>query len=592
MGLAVFVALAAMLLPAAVARAATFNVTTQTDEDNAGACFAGDPDCALREALNAANGAPLGQADTINLPAGNYVLRLGSLFSSRLQPVTVNGAGARTTFIDGNGATQVWNNSQAGDATLSGLTIRNGSFTGAHLAGGGISNSGAMTLTNVAVQGNNVSGEGGGIYHDGSRLTLTNVTVNNNQANSGADLGGPFAGSGGGLYVAGPGVTLTNVTVSGNSAGVDPAGNGGGIFNNGPGTMAMTNVTVAGNTVDSVGSGAGLFNNSGLTLRNSILAGNLRGAAAENCVNRSPITSAGGNLESGTDCGLPSTGNRRGVNPLLGPLQNNGGQTDTRALMAGSPAIDLGTSTGCPATDQRGVGRPQGPACDSGAFEVPVSGGGSTTPTPTPQPGQSGLPPPVLGRLVNAFPLRGTVLVSEAAAATRSGATGARSAQIKGRRFVPLREARQIRVGSFLDTRKGTVRLVSARNASGATQSGDFTGGIFQVLQSRKRSAKGLTELRLKGSSFRRCRAGRSQAQTSRLSRRRIRRLRSNARGRFRTRGRHSAATVRGTDWTVTDRCDGTLTAVKRGRVAVRDFRRRKTILLRRGKRYLARARR
>ena len=73
---------------------------------------------------------------------------------------------------------------------------------------------------------------------------------------------------------------------------------------------------------------------------------------------------------------------------------------------------------------------------------------------------------------------------------------------------------------------------------------------------------------------------------------RRIRRLSANARGRFRTRGRHSAATVRGTKWITTDRCDGTLTKVARGSVAVRDFRRKKTIVVKAGRSYLARARR
>ncbi len=70
--------------------------------------------------------------------------------------------------------------------------------------------------------------------------------------------------------------------------------------------------------------------------------------------------------------------------------------------------------------------------------------------------------------------------------------------------------------------------------------------------------------------------------------RRTIRRLRGRGRGRFRTRGRYSAATVRGTDWTATDRCDGTLTSVRRGRVVVRDFRRKKNIVVRAGKSYLA----
>jgi hypothetical protein len=96
----------------------------------------------------------------------------------------------------------------------------------------------------------------------------------------------------------------------------------------------------------------------------------------------------------------------------------------------------------------------------------------------------------------------------------------------------------------------------------------------------------------LKGASFRRCRTGRRgrSASAAQLSRRTIRRLRANARGRFRSRGRHSAATVRGTVWITADRCDGTLTKVRRGRVAVRDFRRKRTILVRAGKSYLARA--
>ena len=76
----------------------------------------------------------------------------------------------------------------------------------------------------------------------------------------------------------------------------------------------------------------------------------------------------------------------------------------------------------------------------------------------------------------------------------------------------------------------------------------------------------------------------------AKVSKRTIRRLRAKAKGRFRTRGRRSAATVRGTSWWTEDRCDGTLTKVQSGKVAVRDFGRRKTIVVRRGQRYLARA--
>ena len=176
----------------------------------------------------------------------------------------------------------------------------------------------------------------------------------------------------------------------------------------------------------------------------------------------------------------------------------------------------------------------------------------------------------------------------------RAAGAGAGASQ-KGLEFVPLTADRQIPVGSFLDTRRGTVELVSATGSGSKTQTGRFNAGLFQVLQSRARSQKGLTELRLKGSSFNRCRARGADAaaggaNAAQLSRRTIRRLRATARGRFRTRGRHSAATVRGTVWITTDRCDGTLTHVKRGKVAVRDLRRKRTITLTAGKSYLAKA--
>lgn len=174
----------------------------------------------------------------------------------------------------------------------------------------------------------------------------------------------------------------------------------------------------------------------------------------------------------------------------------------------------------------------------------------------------------------------------------KGGSSAARASQKKGQRFTPLAQPREIAIGSQIDSRKGRARITSSSNSSDGIQESEFFGGVFQVLQSRKRSAKGLTDLLLKGGSFRSCRSGRGKGASvaRRLSRRTIRRLRSNAKGRFRTRGRYSSATVRGTLFTVTDRCDGTLTTVTRGKVAVRDNRRRKTIIVRAGKRYLARA--
>jgi hypothetical protein len=225
-----------------------------------------------------------------------------------------------------------------------------------------------------------------------------------------------------------------------------------------------------------------------------------------------------------------------------------------------------------------------------------VAGTFATPALPPPLPPPPGpvkladLPDPIQGVTTNVAPVgRGPVFVG--IPARLAGAARARASQ-KGVRFVPLREARQIPVGSFLDTRKGRVRLQSARNRRGTRQQGDFGSGLFQVLQSRKRSAKGLTELRLKGSSFAGCKTPRRGQRAQASASRRIRRLSSNTRGRFRTRGRQSAATVRGTKWTITDRCDGTLTTVQRGTVAVRDFRRKRTIVVKAGKSYLAKARR
>lgn len=197
------------------------------------------------------------------------------------------------------------------------------------------------------------------------------------------------------------------------------------------------------------------------------------------------------------------------------------------------------------------------------------------------------LPAPTLAKAVNVAPVTGDVFVKLAAGAA------ARAAQSKGRGFIPLRQARQIPVGSLLDTTGGTVRLVSAANSSGKRQQGDFNGGFFAAIQSR--SGRGLTELRLKGGKFSGCtkrtkRGKRASAARRRYKKRTVRRLRGDATGRFSTRGKYSSATVRGTQWTVTDRCDGTLTRVKRGVVVVRDLRRRKNLVVRAGKSRLVRA--
>jgi hypothetical protein len=166
---------------------------------------------------------------------------------------------------------------------------------------------------------------------------------------------------------------------------------------------------------------------------------------------------------------------------------------------------------------------------------------------------QAALDPPKLGKTVNVRPVKGQVFVNGE----------------------HLTEPRQIPVGSRIDTRTGTVRLTSARDESGATQSGRFSRGRFRVRQ----ADDGLTVLRLTGSrkAFETCSGKRT-----------IRQLRASVHGNFRTRGRYSSATADGTVWVTKDSCNTTLTVVARGQVEVDDFRRNRTVTVSAGERYTA----
>jgi hypothetical protein len=208
-------------------------------------------------------------------------------------------------------------------------------------------------------------------------------------------------------------------------------------------------------------------------------------------------------------------------------------------------------------------------------------------------------PPPVLGKAVNVTPVSGVVYIELPPGATLASLSPfalvarAFAALTKGQGFVPLTEARQIPVGSTLDTTAGVARVTTATTASakGKLQSGDFGAGIFKLLQRRRQ--RGLTELDIVDAhSARQVCATRGKARIAarRPSGKVLGRLNANSHGHFTARGQYSAATVRGTVWSVADRCDGTLTRVTRGVVLVRDFRRRRTITLFTGQSYLARA--
>lgn len=213
------------------------------------------------------------------------------------------------------------------------------------------------------------------------------------------------------------------------------------------------------------------------------------------------------------------------------------------------------------------------------ATAAPGSTPGPPLPTPTPpapivtsQPSSTGPPPPpVLGETVNVKERSGTVKVK---------VPGVPS-------YVPLSELSSVPVGSLVDTRNGTVSLKTAL-PNGETQTGTFRGGVFEVRQPK--DAKGLTELKLRGEGPS-CQRGSARAAAVSKKKKKRRRLwgRDNG-GLFRTRGGNSVATVRGTSWYVEDLCEGTLTRVSSGTVSVRDLVRKRTIIVRAGHSYLARA--
>jgi hypothetical protein len=150
-----------------------------------------------------------------------------------------------------------------------------------------------------------------------------------------------------------------------------------------------------------------------------------------------------------------------------------------------------------------------------------------------------------------------------------------------------LTAARAVPVGTVVDTTAGRVRLTSANPTPGSVQSGQFFKGTFQVRQLR--TDGGLVTLVLRDAVARQSGCTPS-AHTAALSGRILGLLRGTAKGRFRTVGRFSAATVLGTNWGVRDRCDGTLTVVREGVVTVRDFVHHKTVVVRTGQTYLAKA--
>lgn len=416
-----------VITPPAV-HANTITVTTAGDEYNA------DGDCSLREAIVAANtdtavsGCPAGDgADTILVLEGTYTLTVTGASEDEalrgdldiVEDVTITGAGKSDTIIDANGLDRVFDVRADPSATveISHLTVTAGA---ADRYGGGIQViSGTVTLARIRVR-NSEADYGGGLYAaDSTMVTVMDSRIYNNAA--------PAQG-GGGIYVDGV-VHLIRSLVDGNTT----SGWGAGIWTQLGGIVVVLNSTISGNSTNFVGGGISnhgktvLYNativqniadaegdNSGegggvyssgladLDFRNSIIADNLDNSSAllqhPDCSGR--LFGYGNNLiEDMNGCTIIGSvaGNVTGVDPVLGPLQSNGGPTLTHALLAGSPAIDAGFSGGCASgtagmeltVDQRGFARPVDgngdgiDVCDIGAFERLSTGPPTPTATPT-----------------------------------------------------------------------------------------------------------------------------------------------------------------------------------------------------------------
>ncbi len=304
---------------------------------------------------------------------------------------TLGTAVITTSTISGNSAAGIGGiYNHQGTLTLTDSTV-SGNSSAAN--GGGITNTGTATITGSTISGNSAGGSFGGMQ-SGGMLTLIDSTVSGNVATyiGGIQTGGTAtitactiadntaSESTGGLDNVGT-LTLTNSTVSGNSA---ILGNAGGIQN--INSLSIINTTISGNSAGNAGggimhaeatmlgfpppltsimnstiaansaaNGGGIFADYyGVELMNTIVANNTSGG---DCSGPAPVASLGHNLDSDGTCGLSGPGDLSAVNPMLGPLQDNGGPTFTHALLAGSPAIDAGDNTGAPATDQRGFPR-------------------------------------------------------------------------------------------------------------------------------------------------------------------------------------------------------------------------------------------
>jgi hypothetical protein len=325
----------------------------------------------LRQALADAH-----DNDTINFAVTSAIsLTSGELLITR--SVTISGPGANVLAImrEPNAASfRIFHVTPNHTVTIEGLAVINGSILNGF--GGGILNQeSALTLNGCAVSGNSALGQqglGGGIFSNGSggggfaSLTITDSALTGNVATNGGAI---FNDGASGMAI----LTINNSTLSSNSFA--------GIFSDGTATITITNSTLSDNAVATISILAGT-----LSIGNTILKAAASGINL-NIGKPATVTSLGYNVSSDDAGGfLAGPGDQINTEPMLGPLQNNGGPTFTHALLPGSPAIDAADPnfTPPPLYDQRGPDfwRVRNGRIDVGAFEVQAG----ATPTPTASP--------------------------------------------------------------------------------------------------------------------------------------------------------------------------------------------------------------
>jgi CSLREA domain-containing protein len=348
-------------------------VVTKTADTADGDC---DRDCSLREAVIAANLNPGGN-DFITVPAGTYRLTLDPVGPDDsaaegdldvIETLGIAGAGARRTIIDASALDpegRVFDfdpEDGFGFLELQKMTITGGD-AGAE-EGGGVRAAEELDLFGVRLRDNRAFA-GGGAFVEG-RLIMGGTTVSGNIATGATNRVG---GDGGGLLIAGD-AEIANSTISGNEV-LRTSDRGAGIALASEATLEAEFVTIADNqsAAHAQAAVAGSAQTTA-TFVNSLLAN----APTADCLTSLPVVprafNPGNNLSSDATCEFTEgAGDLVGVDPKLGPLRNNGGPTDTHALLRGSPALNAGTFVGRPPSDQRGVKRPQGSAVDIGAYE-------------------------------------------------------------------------------------------------------------------------------------------------------------------------------------------------------------------------------